>query len=79
MNLPIYEQTRRTVPCSLLFDNMPASAEHADRLETDVELDQLPLVAYRPNELPSVWFAIASMIGLIAMLAFIAYSWAVSA
>ncbi|WP_343466385.1 hypothetical protein AAI421_14625 [Rhodococcus aetherivorans] len=79
MNLPIYEQTRRTVPCALLIDNTPTLADEADRLETDVELDQLPIVAYRPNELPSVWFAIASMIGLIAMLAFIAYSWAVSA
>ncbi len=79
MNLPIYEQTRRTVPCSLLFDNTPTLADETDRLETDVELDQLPIVAKRPNEMPSVWLAIASMVGLVMMLAFIAYSWAVSA
>ncbi|WP_155951750.1 hypothetical protein [Rhodococcus aetherivorans] len=78
-HLPIYEQTRRTVPCALLCDNTPVPADELEVLESDVELDHLPVFVGRPNELPSVWFAIASMIGLIAMLAFIAYSWAVSA
>lgn len=79
MNLPIYEQTRRTVPCALLFDNTPTLADEADRLETDVELDHLPVYFGRPNELPSVILAIVSMVGLVGMLAFIMYAAAVSA
>lgn len=79
MNLPIYEQVRRTVPCALLCDNTPASADETDRLETDVELDHLPVYFGRPNEMPSVILAIVSMVGLVGMLAFIMYASVVSA
>lgn len=79
MNLPIYEQTRQSVPCALLCDNTPVPADELEALDVDVELDHLPVYFGRPNELPSVWFAIASMIGLIAMLAFIGYASVVSA
>ncbi len=79
MNLPIYEQTRRTVPCQLLFDDTPSPADKADRLEDDVELDHLPIVFERPNEMPSVVWSILAMVGLVAMLAFIMYASAVSA
>lgn len=76
-HLPIYEQTRRTVPCALLCDNTPA--DELEALDVDVELDHLPVYFGRPNELPSVILAIVSMIGLVAMLGFIAYAAAVSA
>lgn len=78
-HLPIYEQVRRTVPCSMLCDNPPTPADELEALDVDVELDHLPVHFGRPNELPSVILAIASMIGLVWMLAFIMYAWAVSA
>lgn len=76
-HLPIYEQVRRTVPCALLCDN--TTADELEALDVDVELDHLPVYFGRPNEMPSVILAIASMIGLVGMLAFIMYAWAVSA
>lgn len=79
MNLPIYEQTRRTVPCSVLFDDNFTPADELEALETDIDLQQLPIVAYRPDEMPSVWWAILSMVGLVGMLAFIMYASVVSA
>ncbi|WP_343466501.1 hypothetical protein AAI421_18365 [Rhodococcus aetherivorans] len=79
MNLPIYEQTRKTVPCALLCDNTPVPADELEALDVDVELDHLPVYFGRPNEMPSVILAIVSMIGLVAMLGFIAYAWVVSA
>ncbi len=79
MNLPIYEQTRRTVPCALLCDNTPVPADDLEELDVDVELDHLPVYFARPNEMPSVILAIVSMIGLVLMLAFIGYASVVSA
>ncbi|WP_432794452.1 hypothetical protein [Rhodococcus ruber] len=76
-HLPIYEQVRRTVPCVLLCDNTPA--DELEALDVDVEVDHLPVYFGRPNEMPSVILAIVSMLGLIAMLAFIAYASVVSA
>ncbi|WP_155948253.1 hypothetical protein [Rhodococcus aetherivorans] len=76
-HLPIYEQVRRTVPCSMLCDNTPA--DELEALDVDVELDHLPVYFGRPNEMPSVILAIVSMVGLVGMLAFIMYAWAVSA
>ncbi|QIX48911.1 MULTISPECIES: hypothetical protein [Rhodococcus] len=78
MNLPIYEQTRRTVPCALLCDNTPVPADELEELDVDVELDHLPVFVGRPNELPSVWWSILAMVGLVGMLAFIMYAAAVS-
>lgn len=77
--LPIYEQTRRTVPCSMLCDNPPTPADELEALDVDVELDHLPVYFGRPNEMPSVILAIVSMVGLVGMLAFIAYASVVSA
>lgn len=87
MNLPIYEQTRRLVPCALLFDEHLTLADHAEHLEDSIELEQLPtaaelaalaaatagepIVAVRPGEGPAVWWAILSMAGLAATLAVI--------
>lgn len=79
MNLPIYEQTRKTVPCALLYDNTPVPADELEALDVDVELDHLPIIATRPDEMASVWWSILAMIGLVAMLAFIAYASVVSA
>ncbi|OLL21225.1 MULTISPECIES: hypothetical protein [unclassified Rhodococcus (in: high G+C Gram-positive bacteria)] len=76
-HLPIYEQTRQSVPCVLLCDNTPA--DELEALDVDVELDHLPVYFGRPNELPSVILAIVSMVGLVGMLAFIMYASVVSA
>lgn len=78
-HLPIYEQTRRTVPCALLCDNTPTPADELEALDVDVELDHLPVHFGRPNEMPSVILAIVSMVGLVGMLAFIMYASVVSA
>ncbi|MCZ1070791.1 hypothetical protein [Rhodococcus sp. A5(2022)] len=76
-HLPIFEQTRRTVPCALLCDNTPA--DERETVDVDVELDHLPVYFGRPNEMPSVILAIVSMIGLVGMIAFIMYASVVSA
>ncbi|NCL74228.1 hypothetical protein [Rhodococcus sp. YH1] len=79
MTLPIYEQVRRTVPCSLLFDDTLTPADEADALADSVELDHLPIIATRPDEMASVWWSILAMVGLVGMLAFIMYAAVVSA
>lgn len=44
-HLPIYEQTRQSVPCALLCDGIDTAADRAEQLGTAIELDHLPTTA----------------------------------
>lgn len=66
MNLPIYEQTRRTVPCSLLCDD--AGTRTDESRPGTAHCGNAPIIAARPDEMRGVWFAVAAMVATIALI-----------